>query len=190
MQIIFIFLIGCSICIAARGDLISTEILATRNVINTQTYIEEELAQIVTDMFSIEPAQYGYWMYKITYETIDINGNPHYATGTISYPRVDWPDIPDQAFPIMSYQHGTVVEKSDVTSVIGEWILPAILTGAGYVYVEPDYLGLGDSEGMHPYQLKEPYGTAVVDMLRAVRYYAAFENEQFVVNDQLFLAGY
>ena len=190
MQIIFIFLIGCSICIAARGDLISTEILATRNVINTQTYIEEELAQLVTDMFSIEPAQYGYWMYKITYETIDINGNPHEATGTIAYPRVDWPDVPDQAFPIMSYQHGTVVEKSDVTSVIGEWILPAILTGAGYVYVEPDFLGLGDSEGMHPYQLAEPYGTAVVDMLRAVRYYAAFENEQFVVNDQLFLTGY
>ena len=190
MQIIFILLVGCSICIAARGDLISTEILATRNVINTQTYIEEELAQIVTDMFSIEPAQYGYWMYKITYETIDINGNPHDATGTISYPRVDWPDVPDQAFPIMSYQHGTVVEKSDVTSVIGEWILPAILTGAGYVYVEPDFLGLGDSEGMHPYQLKEPYGTAVVDMLRAVRYYAAFENDQFMVNDQLFLTGY
>ena len=189
-QIIFILLVGCSICIAARGDLISTEILATRNVINTQTYIEVELAQIVTDMFSIEPAQYGYWMYKITYETIDINGNPHEATGTISYPRVDWPDVPDQAFPIMSYQHGTVVEKSDVTSVIGEWILPAILTGAGYVYVEPDFLGLGDSEGMHPYQLKEPYGTAVVDMLRAVRYYAAFENDQFMVNDQLFLTGY
>jgi len=182
LQIAFLF--------AARGDFISAEILATRNVVNTQTYIEEELAQIVTDLFSIDPAQYGYWMYKITYETIDINGNPHMATGTVSYPRVDWPDVPDQAFPILSYQHGTVVEKSDVTSVIGEWILPAILTGAGYVYVEPDYLGLGDSEGMHPYQLKEPYGTAVVDMLRAVWFYSAFENEQFVVNDQLFLAGY
>jgi len=89
----------------------------------------------------------------------------------------------------MSYQHGTVLEKSSVTSVNGEWILPAILTGSGYVYVEPDYLGLGDSEGMHPYQLKEPYGTAVVDMLRAVQEYA-FENSQFQINDQLFLAGY
>ena len=187
---VIILMLQTAFLFAARGDLISTEILATRNVVNTQTYIEEELAQIVTDMFSIDPAQYGYWMYKITYETIDIHGNPHVATGTISYPRVDWPDVPDQAFPILSYQHGTVIEKSDVTSVIGEWILPAILTGAGYVYVEPDYLGLGDSEGMHPYQLKEPYGTAVVDMLRAVRFYAAFENEQFVVNDQLFLAGY
>ena len=104
-------------------------------------------------MFSIDPAEYGYWMYKITYETIDINGDPHIATGTVSYPRVDWPEIPNQAFPILSYQHGTVVERSDVTSVNGEWILPAILTGSGYVYVEPDYFGLGDSEGMHPYQL-------------------------------------
>ena len=187
---VIILMLQTAFLFAARGDLISTEILATRNVINTQTYIEDELAQIVTDMFSIDPAQYGYWMYKITYETIDIHGNPHVATGTVSYPRVDWPDIPDQAFPIMSYQHGTVVEKSDVTSVNGEWILPAILTGAGYVYVEPDFLGLGDSEGMHPYQLSEPYGTAVVDMLRAVRYYASFENDQFLVNDQLFLAGY
>ena len=185
-----IMMIQITFLFAARGDLISTEILATRNVLNTQAYIEAELSQIVTDMFSIDPAQYGYWMYKVTYETIDINGNPHVATGTVSYPRVDWPDIPDQAFPILSYQHGTVIEKSSVTSINGEWILPAILTGAGYVYVEPDYLGLGDSEGMHPYQLKEPYGTACVDMLRAVRYYAAFENTQFLVNDQLFLAGY
>ncbi|SVB45443.1 uncharacterized protein METZ01_LOCUS198297 [marine metagenome] len=185
-----LFIIYLSSLFSARGDLISTEILATRNVLNTQAYIETELAQIVTDMFSIEPAQYGYWMYKITYETIDINGNPHLATGTVSYPRVDWPNIPDQAFPIISYQHGTVVEKLSVTSVNGEWILPAILTGAGYVYLEPDYLGLGDSEGMHPYQLKEPYGTAGVDLLRAVRYYATFENEQFFVNDELFLAGY
>jgi len=185
-----IIIIYMSYLFSARGDLISTEIIATRNVLNTQAYIETELAQIVTDIFSIEPAQYGYWMYKITYETIDINGNPHLATGTVSYPRVDWPAIPDQAFPIISYQHGTIVEKLAVTSVNGEWILPAILTGAGYVYVEPDYLGLGGSEGMHPYQIKEPYGTAGVDLLRAVRYYATFENEQFFINDQLVLAGY
>ena len=142
-------MLSCNV-FAARGDLISTEILATRNVVNTQTYIEDELAQIVTDIFSIDPAQYGYWMYKITYETIDINGNPHVATGTVSYPRVDWPDVPDQAFPILSYQHGTVVEKSDVTSVIGEWILPAILTGAGYVMLSPITWGLVVQRGCTP----------------------------------------
>ena len=189
LNIVLMVFIAIEFSFGERGDLITTDILATRNVLNTQTYIEDELAQIVTDMFSIEPAQYGYWMYKITYETIDIHGNSHVASGTISYPRVDWPDIADQAFPILSYQHGTMVEKTSVTSINGEWILPAILTGAGYVYLEPDYLGLGDSEGMHPYQLKEPYGTACVDMIRAARQFA-MENTQFELNDQLFLAGY
>ena len=189
MQIIFILLVGCSICIAARGDIISTQILDTRNVVNNQAYIENELSQIVTDQFSIDPVEYGFWLYKVTYETIDIHGNFHLATGSISYPRVDWPVIANQAFPIMSYQHGTVVEKSSVTSENGEWILSAIITGSGYVYVEPDYLGLGDSEGMHPYQLAEPYGTAVVDLLRSTRQFAE-ENDAFQINDQLFLAGY
>ncbi|SVE16684.1 uncharacterized protein METZ01_LOCUS469538, partial [marine metagenome] len=189
MRLILIFAAGCSICLGARGDLISAQILDTRNRVNNQAYIENELNQIVTDQFSIDPAEYGFWLYKVTYETVDIHGNYHLATGSISYPRVDWPVIANQAFPIMSYQHGTVVEKASVTSVNGEWILPAIVTGSGYVYVEPDYLGLGDSEGMHPYQLAEPYGTAVVDLLRATHQFAA-ENDQFQINDQLFLAGY
>ena len=183
-------LVIISFSLAERGDLLSYELLITRSVINAQTYIDNELAQIESNMFSIEPAQYGYWMYKITYETIDINGEPHVASGTVSYPRVDWPDTPNQAFPLISYQHGTVLEKSSVTSEQGEWILPAILTSSGYVYVEPDYLGLGVSEGMHPYQLKEPYGTATVDLLRAVRYHAIHESNQYMINDQLFLVGY
>ena len=39
---------------AERGDLLSYELLATRSVINAQTYIDNELAQIVSNMFSIE----------------------------------------------------------------------------------------------------------------------------------------
>ena len=97
---------------ADRGDLISSQMLSTRTLGNNQTYIDGELSSTITDQFTLDPVSYGYWMYKITYETIDIYGNPHIASGTISFPRVDWPDIPNQAFPILSYQHGTVVEKS------------------------------------------------------------------------------
>ena len=189
LRLALLVIAGISTNFAARGDIIATQILNTRNLVNNQAYIEAELNQIVTDQFSIDPAQYGFWLYKVTYETVDIHGDYHIATGSICYPRVDWPQIANQAFPILSYQHGTVVEKSSVTSETGEWILPAILTGSGYVYVEPDYLGLGGSEGMHPYQLAEPYGTAVVDLLRATRQFAA-ENDQFQLNSQLFLAGY
>ena len=67
--------------------------------------------------------------------------------------------------------------------------MPAFLSGSGYVYVEPDYLGLGDSSGMHPYQIKEPYGTCVVDLLRAAKQYD-LQNDEFMINEQLFLVGY
>jgi len=171
-----------------RGDLVSVEMLGTRSSSNNQLYVDGELSAI-TGQFELDSVSYGYWMYKVTYETIDKDGNPHIATGSVAYPRVDWPDTPNEAFPIISYQHGTVLERSAVSSETGVWILAAYLAGSGYVYIEPDYLGLGDSEGMHPYQIKEPYGTAVIDLIRAVKNYS-FENEQFAVNEQLFLVGY
>ena len=186
---VIILMFQTAFLFSSRGDIISTQILDTRNVVNNQAYIDDELNQIVSDQFSIDPVEYGFWLYKVEYETVDIYGNYHIATGSISYPRVDFPIIANQAFPMISYQHGTVIERSSVTSENGEWILSAILTGSGYVYVEPDYLGLGGSEGMHPYQLAEPYGTAVVDLLRAARQFAA-ENDQFQINNQLFLSGY
>ena len=103
IRILAFILFHIGLLFPARGDLISTEILATRNVNNTQAFIDQELHEIVADMFSIEPAQYGYWLYKITYETIDTHGNTYIATGSVSYPRVDWPDVPDQAFPDHDY---------------------------------------------------------------------------------------
>ena len=132
---------------------------------------------------------YGYWFYSIVYETIDAIGNPTQASGVVAYPRVDWPNTPNQAFPILSYQHGTAIKKDDVTSQSGVWILPALIAGYGYVYIEPDYLGLGISDGLHPYHIKELYGSDIVDILRAVKQFSN-ENNQFQINDQLFLAGY
>ena len=95
---IFLTLLGGT-ALGARGDLISTEIIATRSVNNNQAFIDYELGQIVADEFSIDPVQFGYWLYKITYETIDIHGDTHIATGSVCYPRVEWPNVPDQAFP-------------------------------------------------------------------------------------------
>ena len=189
MKKIIIILITFTYLISDRGDLINAEMISTRNLNNNQVYIDNELSSTTQNQFSLQPIEYGYWMYKITYETINKDGDVHYATGSIAYPRVDWPNVPNEAFPILSYQHGTVVERSSVSSVSGVWILPAFLAGSGYVYLEPDYLGLGDSEGMHPYQIKEPYGTTVVDFIRAAKNYAEI-NDDFAVNEQLFLVGY
>ena len=188
IKILFLsILIG--LCMSDRGDIISTQIVSTRDIDNNQIYIENELSVLASDDFFNLTVEYGYWMYNIVYETIDKDGNPTEASGVIAFPRSDWPNEKNQAYPILSYQHGTVIEKDAVTSQTGIWILPALIAGYGYVYLEPDYLGLGISEGLHPYQMKEPYGTDVVDLLRAADTFSN-ENENFQINDQIFLSGY
>ena len=178
-----------SLCLSERGDVISTEVISTRDIGNNQIYIENELSVLASDDFFNLTVEYGYWMYKIVYETIDKEGNPIQASGIITFPRSDWPNQKNQAYPILSYQHGTVIEKDAVTSETGIWILPALIAGYGYVYLETDYLGLGVSDGLHPYQIKEPYGSDIVDLLRAADEFSN-QNEDFQINNQIFLAGY
>lgn len=187
-NLIPIFLL-LSFCLSERGDIISTQIVSTRDIDNNQIYIENELSVLASDDFFNLTVEYGYWMYNIVYETIDKHGNPTQASGVIAFPRSDWPNQKNQAYPILSYQHGTVVEKDAVTSQSGIWILPALIAGYGYVYLEADYLGLGISDGLHPYQIKEPYGTDVVDLIRAADQFSNI-NDDFQINSQLFLAGY
>ena len=140
-NLIPIFLL-LSFCLSERGDIISTQIVSTRDIDNNQIYIENELSVLASDDFFNLTVEYGYWMYNIVYETIDKHGNPTQASGVIAFPRSDWPNQKNQAYPILSYQHGTVVEKDAVTSQSGIWILPALIAGYGYVYLEADYLGL------------------------------------------------
>jgi hypothetical protein len=172
-----------------RGDLISTQVVSTKDIDNNQLYIENELSVLASGDFFNLTVEYGYWMYNITYETIDKYGIPTQASGVIAYPRSDWPNEENQAYPILSYQHGTVIEKTAVTSSTGIWILPALIAGYGYVYLEPDYLGLGISEGLHPYQIKDPYASDVVDFLRAADHFSN-QNDDFQINSQIFLSGY
>ena len=186
---ILLFFLIISPLFSERGDLISTESLSTKSLNNNQGYIDEELSALASDSFFSLTVEYGYRLYKINYETIDKDGNPTEASGVICYPRSDWPNNENQAYPILSYQHGTAIEKSSVTSHTGVWVLPALIAGYGYVYLEPDYLGLGDSDGLHPYHIKELYGTDVTDMIRAAKQFSS-ENPDFKINDQLFLAGY
>ena len=182
---IIILITTCSFLFSERGDLISSELISSKNQNENQEYVYTELPEEL----NLDPVNYGYTLYKIIYETIDVNGNSHEASGSLAFPRVDYPYTPSESFPVLSYQHGTAVEKSSVTSQQGIWILPAFLAGSGYVYIEPDYLGLGESEGMHPYQIKEPYGYSIIDFIRAVKEFD-LENNDFSINEQLFLAGY
>jgi len=122
--------------------------------------------------------------WKITYSTIDVRGRPTRASALIVIPQGI-----TKALPLLSYQHGTVTLREDVPSRLNdEADLGLIMGASGYITVLPDYLGLGDSPGLHPYQHAASQATAVVDAIRAAR--DSLEGKGATWNKQLFLTGY
>lgn len=128
--------------------------------------------------------QYDVDVYKVVYETIDIKGNKTQASGMVAIPKNAKGDL-----PIMSFQHGTVLEKDFVPSHKKAGYEVGIVFGSeGYVTVLADYLGLGEGEGFHPYFHAQTEASACLDMLRAARNLCAGKGVS--LNNQLFLVGY
>lgn len=125
-------------------------------------------------------------LYKFTYETIGPWGERTHASAALVVPVT-----PGRAWPLFSYQHGTIVRTNDAPSAMnpyGELAVGLVFASRGFVSVLPDYLGLGDSPGLHPYHHARSEATACVDALRAARTLCA--QQAVSLNDQLFLAGY
>lgn len=136
-------------------------------------------------------AQYGFLMqngieyYKITYTTPDINGVTDTASGLLVLPVRE----AEFQYPLLCYMHGTVDSKTDVPSnLAGGWELAAAWGGLGFVAAAPDFLGLGESRGFHPYVHADTEASAGIDMLFAAR--AFCESEGPALNEQLFVTGY
>lgn len=131
-------------------------------------------------------------LYKITYHTTDINGNPTVASGAVAVPHVT---STCNTFPLGAYCHGTVVLKADVPSNNNsESLIGKLLASTGYVYTMPDYLGLGDNLGLHPYLHAQTEATATLDALKATRELIDTLNataaQNIALTDSLVLTGY
>lgn len=163
-----------------RGRLISAEAIANVSALQLNFVLA------IAGIESIQAKQ-STRVFKVVYETVDAQGNSVQASGQVSLPSDSGTPI-----PIASYQHGTVVDRDEVPSRYAltrlESIVPAIMASNGYLGVAPDYLGLGDSPGFHPYIIAKPSATCVVDLIRAAKTLA--EQESYALNDQLFLFGY
>jgi pimeloyl-ACP methyl ester carboxylesterase len=106
-------------------------------------------------------ARYGMAIWRITYETV-VSDQHGTQTARLS------PDAPPMANEI--YSAGLLFATQ------------------GYLVVGADYLGLGDSPGLHPYYHADSEASAALDMLRASK--TAVLDMGVAFGDELFLAGY
>ncbi len=128
-------------------------------------------------------ATYGVSLYRIIYETITPFNQLSRASGLLAVP-----EGLRRPAPLLGYQHGTQTRRSDAPSSTGK-DLPSLLGAAtGYVVATADYLGLGSSEGLHPFVHAKSLASAVIDMLRAARTWCGENGVR--LSKHLFLAGY
>jgi acetyl esterase/lipase len=122
--------------------------------------------------------------YKITYNTTDIYGAPTVASGAVYVPQINCDSL-----PMVAYLHGTEFKKNNVPSTFNYQGQALLFSANGYITVLPDYLGLGDNSGIHPYLHWESEATATIDLIRAVREFLT-DSLQKYDNNELFIAGY
>ncbi len=161
-----------------NGDIIETELLGTMSASQVQ-----DLLNALFGLQALE-AFYDISVYRVVYQTEFPDGEPVLASGTITIPQND-----ELAFPVVSSQHGTETVRDNVSSVYGFDGINMWLGSSGYITLEPDYIGLGVSEMLHPYHIASPSAESIIHLIRASRYFCD-ERDDIQYNDQLFLLGY
>lgn len=142
--------------------------------------------QAVIGTFSTDiKAKYGADLYKVTYETTGSDSRKDTASGLFILP-----DNIEGPLPILNYQHGTTDGRNDVPSNQSgqEFLLASLFSALGFATFAPDYIGMGESRGFHPYVNAATEASAMVDMLYAVKEY--MNQTEVPFTDQLFVTGY
>ncbi len=164
-----------------RGSLVGEPVvLATYSKVIMKTM----LVSYPGDMVDSVNFAYDVDAIKVVYNTIDPKDSATIASGLILIPK-----NVSKALPLLSYQHGTILNKTAVPSRLsGSFEVGLVFGTEGYVVACPDYLGMGDGKKMHPYMHAKSEATAIIDMLRATR--TVCKNRGVNLNSQLFLIGY
>lgn len=154
----------------------------------SSTYKGAKSKNQLISQFGIPFIQYGAKYYKITYTSPDVHGVQDTMSGLLVIP-----DNTTKTYPRLVYQHGTSDCKTCVPSRYGstgggEGEVGLLCAGMGYVSLLPDYAGMGDARGFHPYVHAATEASAAADMLRASLTWTAQNN--VAINDQIFITGY
>ena len=172
-----------------RIILLITFVFVHINIPSAQWELVETLTAIdIADDFGLPPlvAVYDVESYVVEYPTTNIDGTPGMASGLITIPK-----SADFKFPRLIFQHGTVSSRDDVPSQLaGGYQLGIIFATMGYTVLQPDYLGLGINEGVHPYVHADSEAWVAVDMMRHVEENYEDNAPDRYVNDQIFISGY
>ncbi|WP_228001825.1 hypothetical protein [Nocardia australiensis] len=160
--------IATTATLPADGEIVSTTPVAQMSTEQTAAYLQGKIETT---------AHNGVDAYRVVYRTTSPSGGTTTASGLVVLPRTD-----SHRLRVVSYEHGTMTRKQDAPSVNSDGPDRAraiMFAAAGYAALAPDYLGLGEGPGFHPYVHAPSEVSASVDLLRAARRVAEGQQREF-----------
>lgn len=165
------------------GNLVS----ATRTGSMTVAQVNGQIQKVFGN--SVSPTAQALDLYKITYRSQDEKNRGVVLSGLVVLPRGG------AANGLVIFNHGTIVNSALAPSRFtgksnaseAEVATLAFASG-GYAAAMPDYLGLGDHKGAHPYPLGAANSRSAVDIIEPARMLAKRQNTE--VGSRLFITGY
>ena len=166
------------------GSFLQLSTVFAQNPISIE-FLQEDTAANLEATYGI-PAEYDVEFYKLTYTTPDVHAVQDTASGLLIIPK----DRSNQ-YPMLTYQHGTVADRNTAMSNLeaADVTLATIYASFGFITVAPDYLGMEEARGFHPYMHAATEASAALDMMRAVTRIDK-EDLEFHFNDRTFITGY
>ncbi len=131
--------------------------------LRTITTVEARLLLMLTGVRDI-PVSQAVDLYRMSYTAQSGKGAMR-LSGLLALPR------DGDVRRLVSFQHGTATTRSAVPSQPdGTGIAAAIaFAGNGYALIAPDYPGMGEADGRHPYYVAEAIGPSIVAMIEAAQ---------------------
>ncbi len=128
-------------------------------------------------------------LHKIHYESQSEKGQRIILSGLLVLPRLGAPK------GLVVFNHGTTADRTlSPSRFVGSSKSPEVELAAlafasgGYAIAMPDYLGLGDDKGSHPYPLGTVNSLSAVDIIVPAR--TAARRLGITVGPRLFVSGY
>lgn len=194
MKMFRLFLIGAAAAltlIAGRPLTAQDLVSSVRGGTMTVAHANQRIAKLLGNN-SVAPVTSDVDLYKVSYRTRDGNGNSAVVTAMVAIPRGGAPN------GLVVFNHGTTQDRKTSPSRLtgretskagteGELGVLAFASG-GYAVAMPDYLGLGDNKGFHPYPANVLNGRTSIDLIAPAREVARRNNIN--VGRGLYVTGY
>lgn len=168
---------------AANGNFVSS----VRNGTMSVALVNQQIRKFFGD--SVSPSTQPLELHKISYRSRDEKNRAVILTGLIVLPRGGAPK------GLVIFNHGTMVDPALSPSRFtgktnkSEAELAALaFASGGYAVAMPDYLGLGDHKGAHPYPLGALNSLSAVDIIAPARTLARRQKTE--IGSRLFVSGY